>query len=131
MLKTIKMRIQMSTSINIDNKSIIRKINRIPQGEQPAKDYYEDGHHNVYLDSWGKHPLFCKDCHVQQRCDLEGYLYCPHDGLKEQLPIEIKSIPTPEPTVSNIHNNMPKNYVKPLATTQLHSTVDLVSGING
>ena len=52
---------------------------------------------------------------------MEGYLYCPHDGLKEQLPIEIKSIPTPEPTVANA-NNMPKNYVKPPLATQLHST---------
>lgn len=51
----------------------IRKINRMPAEEGEQIDYYEDNNnHNVFLDSWGKHPLFCKDCHVQQRCDLEG-----------------------------------------------------------
>ncbi len=102
--------------MTLDN---IRIINRIPNNE---RDYFEDNNHNVFLDSWGKNPLFCKDCHVQQRCDLEGYFYCPHDGLKEQLPIEIKSIPTPNPLVSNT-SNFPKGikYISPYST-ELHST---------
>jgi hypothetical protein len=49
----------------------IRKINRIPNNET---DYYEDSNHNVFLDSWGQKPLFCKDCHVQQRCDVHDIL---------------------------------------------------------
>lgn len=64
------------------NTDTIRRIYRI---QDDKAVYYEDSNQNVFTDAFSRHPLFCKDFLVEQRCGLEGYLNCPHDGLKEQL----------------------------------------------